>query len=80
MTIKHTVLATPGIVVLVSFFGLHFIALPPPLIEIASMLMCGVLTYAALFYVIFGLFTKSGDRYDSFMPVYFRKMLAVSKW
>ncbi|CAN8065505.1 unnamed protein product [Agarophyton chilense] len=75
LSIKHTALATPGLIAIISFFGLHFLKDPLSLLECAWAGLCGLLFYASTFYVMFNRLWKSGGKYDKFMPMHFRRTL-----
>lgn len=79
MSIKHTALATPGLIGVISFFGLHFITAPLTLMEIISMVVVAVAVYAAPFYVMFERTQWTGGRYDNFMPIHFQRTLNGSQ-
>lgn len=75
LSIKHTALATPGLIALVSFFGLHFLKTPLTLLECFYAGSCGLALYASTFFVMFNLLWKTGGKYDRFMPLHFRRTL-----
>lgn len=67
LCIKHTALATPALIAIVSFFGLHF--LPEPL-AVPEYLFAGavaVATYTLPFYPLLSRSWTTGDKYDKFM-------------
>lgn len=78
LSIKHTALATPALIVLISFLGLHFTHMPLTLTECTAAVVCGLAVYTAGFYVMFQLVHHTGDRYDAFMPLHFRRTLIGS--
>lgn len=75
LSIKHTALATPGVIAVVSFFGLHFLKTPLTLVECLYAGSCGLALYASTFYFMFNLLWKTGGKYDRFMPPHFRRTL-----
>lgn len=81
LSIKHTALATPGLIAIVSFFGFHFLssAAPLPFPHCAAAGVTGFLVYAASFYVMFNRLHMTGGKYDNFMPLSFRRTLIDSK-
>lgn len=78
LSIKHTALATPGLIALVSFFGAHFLPAPLSLIECVVAGACGIGVYAAWFWLHFALLPLSGGKGDRFMNAAFRKALVGS--
>lgn len=80
LSIKHTALATPALIAVVSFFGLHFLQDSQPL----NMSQCfvgvisGLIVYIIPFYIMFNLLWLSGGKYDKFMPLHFRRTLIGS--
>lgn len=79
LSIKHTALATPGLIAVVSFFGLHFLPEPLQLIECAYAAVCGLAVYTLSFFVMFNALWHEGGKYDKFMPMHFRKTLIGSE-
>lgn len=77
-SIKHTALGTPGLIAVISFFGLHFMDKPLSLLECLYAGLCGLGVYTAGFYVMFNALWKTGGKYDNFMPSHFRKTLIGS--
>lgn len=78
LSIKHTALATPALIALVSFLDIHFTNMPLSLMECAAAVICGMGVYAGCFYVLFQAVHHTGDRYDGFMPLHFRRTLIGS--
>lgn len=78
LSIKHTALATPGLIALVSFFGAHFLPSPLSLVECLVAGLSGIGVYAAWFWVHFALLPLSGGKGDRFMNAAFRKALVGS--
>lgn len=77
--IKHTALATPGLIAVVSFFGVQFLEIPLTLMECAVAAVIGLSVYTAPFFILFKVLWKSGEaRYNKFMPLYFRQTLVGS--
>ncbi len=60
ISVKWTALATPGLIAIISFFGLHFLSEPLSLIECAWAGFCGIALYVALFWVHFQTLQKTG--------------------
>ncbi|KAK4524769.1 hypothetical protein GAYE_SCF05G2672 [Galdieria yellowstonensis] len=79
ISIKWTALATPGIIALVSFFGLFFMSRPLDLWECALAGLVGLLTYTIPFYIHFKMLPLSGTG-DAFMPIEFQKGLKGSPY
>lgn len=75
LSIKHTALATPGLIAIISFFGVHFLQEPLGLRECIYAAVCGLTVYTASFFVMFNALWKTGGKYDKFMPPHFRKTL-----
>lgn len=75
LSIKHTALATPGLIAIISFFGLHFLPYPLDLVECAAAGVSGLCVYITSFYVLFNALWKTGGKYDNFMPAHFKKTL-----
>lgn len=75
LSVKHTALATPGLVAVVSFFGLQFLQHPLGLVECVGAGLSGLGVYVWSFYVMFNALWKSGGRYDNFMPAHFKRTL-----
>lgn len=78
LSIKHTALATPALIVLVSFLDIHFTNMPLSLMECGAAIVCGLGVYAGCFYVLFQAVHHTGERYDGFMPLHFRRTLIGS--
>lgn len=78
-SIKHTALATPALIAIVSFLGIHFLDMPLEIWECALAGICGLVVYVIPFYIIFRLSQSSGGKYDAFMPLHFKKTLLGSK-
>lgn len=74
ISVKWTALATPGLIAIVSFFGLHFLAAPLTLLECAWAGLCGISLYVALFFVHFSTMQKTGPGVGFFTEG-FRKTL-----
>lgn len=79
LSIKHTALATPGLVAIICFFGLHFITSPLQLWKCACAALCGLSVYVCSFYVMFQRLWHTGGKYDKFMPAHFQKTLIGSE-
>lgn len=75
LSIKHTALATPGLIAVISFFGLHFLPLPLDFWECVSAAISGLAVYVMSFYVMFKVLWETGGKYDNFMPMSFKKTL-----
>lgn len=75
LSIKHTALATPGLIAIVSFFGIHFIDSPMPIRDCVLAALSGLAVYTVPFYILFHTLWLSGGKYDNFMPLHFRKTL-----
>lgn len=67
LCIKHTALATPALVAIVSFFGLHFLPQPLAVTEYLFAGAVAILTYALPFYPLLSRAWTTGDKYDKFM-------------
>lgn len=74
ISVKWTALATPGLIAIVSFFGLHFLEDPLSLFECMWAGAMGIGLYVALFYVHFKTLTHTGPGV-AFFPASFRKTL-----
>lgn len=74
ISVKWTALATPGLIAIVSFFGLHFLEDPLTLLECIWAGIVGLGLYAALFWVHFKTLTHTGPGVG-FFPSEFRKTL-----
>lgn len=74
ISVKWTALATPGLIAIVSFFGLHFLREPLTLLECAWAGACGIGLYVSLFWVHFKLMTRTGPGI-AFFPAEFRATL-----
>ncbi len=79
LSIKHTALATPGLISIVSFFGTTFLQEPLLLWECLYAAAVGLSVYTASFYVMFNALQFSGGKYDKFMPEDFQKTLINSE-
>lgn len=75
LSIKHTALATPALIAVVSFFGLHFIESPLSTRDCLIAGFSALVTYMIPFYILFQTLWLSGGKYDNFMPLHFRKTL-----
>lgn len=75
LSIKHTALATPGLIAIISFFGLHFLSEPLWLLECIYAAVCGLTVYVTSFYIMFNALWHTGGKYDNFMPMHFKKTL-----
>lgn len=75
LSIKHTALATPGLIAVISFFGLHFLSQPLEILECVYAGVCGLTVYVISFYVMFHTLWHTGGKYDNFMPMHFKKTL-----
>lgn len=60
ISVKWTALATPGLIAIISFFGLHFVQQPLTILECLWAAACGIGFYAALFWVHFKTLRKTG--------------------
>jgi len=78
ISVKWTGLATPGLIAIVSFFGLHFLKEPLALVECAVAGASGLGLYTALFWVHLQVLTHSGPG-DAFMPLEFQRTLIGSE-
>lgn len=78
ISVKWTGLATPGLIAIVSFFGLHFLAEPLSLLECGIAGASGLGLYAALFWLYLKVLIKSGPG-DAFMPMDFQRTLIGSQ-
>jgi dolichyl-phosphate-mannose--protein O-mannosyl transferase len=65
--IKHTALATPGLIAIISFFGIHFLAEPLTVPECAFAGLVAIATYTVPFYPFLTRRWTTGDKYDKFM-------------
>ena len=74
ISVKWTALATPGLIAIVSFFGLHFLGDPLTMLECAWAGAVGIGLYIALFYVHFRTLTHTGPGV-AFFPHDFRATL-----
>lgn len=74
ISVKWTALATPGLIAIVSFFGLHFMDDPLSLLECLWAGVMGLGLYTALFWVHFKTLTHTGPGVG-FFPEEFRKTL-----
>ncbi|GJQ10438.1 hypothetical protein GpartN1_g2229.t1 [Galdieria partita] len=74
ISVKWTALATPGIIAIVSFFGLHFLKEPLEIWECLIAGLSGIFVYLFVFYVHFQLLPYSGSG-DAFMTPEFQKTL-----
>ncbi len=74
ISVKWTALATPGLIAIVSFFGLHFLGDPLSLLECLWAGTVGISFYVALFYVHFKTMLKTGPGVGFFTEG-FRKTL-----
>lgn len=74
MSIKWTALATPALIAIVSFFGLHFLPDPLSILECAWAASCGVAVYMFFFYIHFKVVIKNGPG-APFFPESFRRTL-----
>jgi len=74
ISVKWTALATPGIIAIVSFFGLHFLDEPLELWECLVAGLSGIIVYLSVFYIHFQLLPYSGTG-DAFMKPEFQKTL-----
>lgn len=74
ISVKWTALATPGLIAIVSFFGLHFLEDPLTALECLWAGVVGLGLYTALFYVHFKTLTHTGPGVG-FFPDEFRKTL-----
>lgn len=74
VSVKWTALATPGLIAIVSFFGLHFLDNPLTILECAWAGFVGIGLYIALFYVHFKTLTHTGPGVG-FFPGDFRATL-----
>ncbi|KAJ8908096.1 hypothetical protein NDN08_008191 [Rhodosorus marinus] len=72
--IKWTSLAFPGVIAIISFFGLYFLEEPLTLLECVFALVSGLSIYALSFYVHFKILINSGPG-DNFMETGFRHLL-----
>lgn len=72
--IKWTALAYPGMIAIISFFGLYLLDEPLSLLECLFAGMCGLVVYAIPYYIHFKLLIYSGTG-DNFMEPSFRHCL-----
>lgn len=79
ISVKWTGLATPGLIAIVSFFGLHFLVEPLSLLECGIAGASGLGLYAALFWLHLKVLIKSGPG-DAFMPMEFQRTLIDSQY
>jgi dolichyl-phosphate-mannose-protein mannosyltransferase len=75
ISIKHTALATPGLIAIVSFLGGHFLEEPMALPECLVAGITGIVAYSLPFYPLLTREWTTGDKYDNFMPPEFRRTL-----
>lgn len=75
LSIKHTALATPGLIAVVSFFGCHFLTQPLELWHCAYAALVGIAVYVLPFYIMFQQLIYSGGKYDNFMQNEFKQTL-----
>lgn len=75
LSIKHTALATPGLIAIISFFGIHFLDIPLTMPECLLAGVSGLVVYVTSFYIMFNSLWSTGGKYDNFMPLHFRKTL-----
>lgn len=74
VSVKWTALATPGLIAIVSFFGLHFLDDPLTLWECLWAAAVGISFYIFMFWVHFKTLTRSGPG-SAFFPEDFRATL-----
>lgn len=74
ISVKWTALATPGLIAIVSFFGLHFLEEPLTLLECLWAGAVGIGWYILLFFVHFKTLTRTGPGV-AFFPEEFRATL-----
>eukprot|EP00177_Eucheuma_denticulatum_P005033 GFKZ01009162.1.p1 GENE.GFKZ01009162.1~~GFKZ01009162.1.p1 ORF type:complete len:512 (+),score=24.51 GFKZ01009162.1:179-1714(+) len=74
ISVKWTALATPGLIAIVSFFGLHFLDDPLTLLECVWAGAVGISFYVLLFWIHFKTLTHTGPGVG-FFPEEFRKTL-----
>lgn len=81
LCIKHTALATPALIAIVSFFGLHFLAEPLAVREYLFAGAIAVVAYTLPFYPLLTRRWTTGDKYDKFMKYLpaFQKTIIDSK-
>lgn len=79
LSIKHTALATPGLIAIVSFFGTTFLAEPLYIWECLYAAAVGLSVYVGSFYVMFNALIFTGGKYDKFMDQDFQKTLINSE-
>jgi dolichyl-phosphate-mannose--protein O-mannosyl transferase len=78
LSIKHTALATPALVALVSLFGVHFLRDPLTIVECAFAGSICIAVYVAPFYPFLTRYWTTGDKYDKFwsgMPQFTRTVV-----
>lgn len=68
ISVKWTALATPGLIAIVSFFGLHFLDEPLTLLECLWAGISGIGLYIFLFYIHFKTLTHTGPGVGFFPP------------
>lgn len=74
ISVKWTALATPGLIAIVSFFGLHFLEDPLTFVECLWAGIVGIGWYVVLFFVHFKTLTHTGPGVG-FFPTEFRNTL-----
>lgn len=74
ISVKWTALATPGLIAIVSFFGLHFLDDPLTLWECLWAAVIGISFYVFMFWIHFKTLTHSGPG-SAFFPEDFRATL-----
>lgn len=74
MSIKWTALATPALIGIVSFFGLHFLPEPLTILECVWAGLCGIAVYVFFFYLHFQIVIKNGPG-APFFPESFQRTL-----
>jgi dolichyl-phosphate-mannose--protein O-mannosyl transferase len=74
MSVKWTALATPALIAIISFFGLHFLNEPLALLECAWASITGISVYVFFFWVHFRIVIKDGPG-TPFFPAVLRQTL-----
>lgn len=74
ISVKWTALATPGLIAIISFFGLHFLHDPLTVMECLWAGFVGLGFYVSLFYIHFKTLTHAGPG-SGFFPQDFRRTL-----
>jgi dolichyl-phosphate-mannose--protein O-mannosyl transferase len=83
LSIKHTALATPALIALVSLFGVHFLQEPLGIVECAFAGVVCLAVYVAPFYPVLTRHWTTGDKYDKFwsgMPSFIHTLVGNEEY